>query len=80
MTSKIRINQLEKKYYRISNIGMENVLVVRKITQGGRLMNEEGYLLNETETRKTKEEDEAIRNSKGTVVYLTSYSEPKIRV
>ena len=78
MTTLATIKQLEKRYDRLNNED-KRYIVVRHITQDDKLIDQEGYLLSKDEIKRIEKEDEELTNRRGMAVYLTSYSQPKIR-
>ena len=78
MSSKLKIKQLEKKYKQVTR-NRDKVFVVRDITEDGRLLDKDAYIMTEEEVRQISKQDAEIHKQGGTVVLLTSYRDLKLK-
>jgi len=80
MTTKTTVKQLERRFHKITGRRGDYIQVVRHISfRDNRLLDKDGYLLDEGEAKRMQKEDEEISTRGGTVVYLTRYAQPLVR-
>jgi len=79
MITKRKIQKIELK---CNQIDRENnqIFTIRHVARDGRLMNEDGYLLDSKEIELQKDKDEKISRNGGVVIKLIQYREPKIKL
>lgn len=75
MITHAKVQQLEKRFIR-SPKG-SRPFVVRDITEDGRLLDKEGYVMTNEEVKLIKKEDMEIDKLNGKIILVTQYSDPQ---
>lgn len=75
MITHTKVRQLEKRFIR-SPKG-RGPFVVRDVTEDGRLLDKEDFVMTDQEVKLVKKEDEEIDRLNGKIIFLTQYSYPE---
>ncbi len=78
MSTKLKIKQLEKKYKLIAR-QQGKTMVYHDITNDGRLLDKEDFIMTKEEVKQIAKEDAEVHKNDGILVFMLSYSEPKMK-
>lgn len=78
MITRSKLNQLEEKLAQI-NRKNDGGILWRDITEDGRLLDSNDYIMTDQEVKLIKQEDEEVKQRGYTIFCLLSYCEPKLK-
>jgi hypothetical protein len=78
MITRSKVSRLEEKFARMDR-KQNGGIVVRDITEDGRLLDSNDYVMSEKEVELVKKEDKEMSERGKVIVCLLSYSEPKLK-
>ena len=77
MITRMKVRQIEDRFTRSSK--GSRPIICHDITEDGRLLDKDDYVMTKQEVRLIEKEDEEIHKRGGIVFFLTSYCEPKFK-